>query len=182
MSNRGDSKYRPAIKELDLHERGLTEIIPSDYQDWDDITDLDCSNNNLTVLPNLPPNLRALVCKNNQLEEIPDLPQSLEYLDCSNNKLIVLPKLPTNLRSINCSNNQDVTTRPINYENVNPYIQDKVDQLITVNTDFSGYPSFYKSWYYSDLMGGRTSRRTSRRKSRSRRRRYRKKSHRYRYR
>jgi Leucine-rich repeat (LRR) protein len=46
---------------------------------------LNCSNNQLTSLPELPFNLKILECNNNQLTSLPELPSTLEYLNCENN-------------------------------------------------------------------------------------------------
>jgi Leucine-rich repeat (LRR) protein len=90
---------------------------------------LNCSENNLTQLPQLPQTLKILYCFGNplsgppkwfpdsltmldisgcDLEELPDrLPKSLNNLKCNNNKLYKLPeKLPSELNSLNCSYNQ----------------------------------------------------------------------------
>ena len=67
---------------------------------------LNCSNNQLTSLPTLPPNLTELHCYSNQLSSLPTLPPNLEVLACSNNKLTLLPTLPKNLEELYCSNNQ----------------------------------------------------------------------------
>lgn len=65
-----------------------------------------CSFNNLTYLPenicNLV-NLLHLNCCENNLTKLPELPNTLKELDCSHNKLIILPeKLPDCLEYLNC--------------------------------------------------------------------------------
>jgi len=67
---------------------------------------LDCSNNQLTQLPQLPKNLKYLYCSSNQLTELPLLPPNLKILDCIYNKLTQLPKLTSNLTNLSCSNNK----------------------------------------------------------------------------
>ena len=67
---------------------------------------LDChSNNNLSSLPELPNSLIELYCWNNNLSSLPKLPNSLKYLDCGNNSLSSLPELPNSLKRLYCSNN-----------------------------------------------------------------------------
>ena len=66
---------------------------------------LDCSSNNLTELPELPPNLKFLHCNNNNLTELPELPLTLEGLYCYNNNLIDLPIIPLTLKILHCHNN-----------------------------------------------------------------------------
>jgi Leucine-rich repeat (LRR) protein len=70
---------------------------------------LDCSDNQLTSLPNgLPTTLQKLNCSDNQLTLLPEsLPTSLQILNCSDNQLISLPKnLPPSLQMLDCSYNQ----------------------------------------------------------------------------
>lgn len=69
------------------------------------MTYLDCSNNHLTSLPNLPERLNHLYCFENQLVALPILPKGLETLDCSGNRLSSLPKLPEGLESLRCHSN-----------------------------------------------------------------------------
>ncbi|MDR2513115.1 MAG: leucine-rich repeat domain-containing protein, partial [Puniceicoccales bacterium] len=72
---------------------------------------LDCYNNQLTTLPELPSGLQRLDCHNNQLTTLPELPSSLEWLYCNNNLLTTLPELPSGLQGLNCDNNL-LTTLP----------------------------------------------------------------------
>ena len=72
------------------------------------ITSIIFSNNDLTKLPKLPPNLISLKCSSNKITQLPEeLPLSLKKLDCSYNKITKLPeKLPSNLVELDCSYNQ----------------------------------------------------------------------------
>jgi len=70
------------------------------------LTSLDCSNNQLTQLPTLPPTLKYFSCRNNQLTQLPTLPPTLKNLDCNNNQLTQLPTLPPTLEILDCSTNQ----------------------------------------------------------------------------
>ena len=71
-----------------------------DLVDYNQITHLDCYNNQLSSLPDLPSRLTHLYCSSNELSSLPDLPSTLTYLDCSNNQLSSLPDLPRNLTTI----------------------------------------------------------------------------------
>ena len=64
-----------------------------------------CDNNKLTKLPELPKTLKYLYCSDNNLTELPELPQTLKYLDCDNNKLTELPELPKTLEYLYCPSN-----------------------------------------------------------------------------
>jgi Leucine-rich repeat (LRR) protein len=90
------------------------------------VISIDCSNNNLTSLPNsmnkLLPNLRHLNCSNNNLTS---LPENINYpklnnLNCSNNNIASLPdninKVLPNLLVCNVSNNK-LTSLSINTTN-----------------------------------------------------------------
>lgn len=67
----------------------------SELVNYDDIRELNCSNNELTALPSeLPRLLQILNCSNNKLTALPKLPSTLRELNCSNNEIIELPELP----------------------------------------------------------------------------------------
>ena len=64
---------------------------------------LECSNNNLTELPELPNSLSYLSCFTNNLTELPDLPNSLNelYCSCNNDNLIYIDE---DIKTINETN------------------------------------------------------------------------------
>ncbi|PDH48874.1 MAG: hypothetical protein CND86_01350 [Bacteroidetes bacterium MED-G21] len=73
---------------------------------FENLTALNCSYNQLTQLPELPPNLITLNtshCIN--LNTIESLPNTLEFIDCSYNQIIILPDLPSNLKQLYCAVN-----------------------------------------------------------------------------
>jgi len=75
-------------------------------------TQLICSENNLTSLPELPSNLTHLYCTNNNLTSLPELSSTnLTHLYCYENKLISLPELSTKLEILYCSSN-NLTSLP----------------------------------------------------------------------
>lgn len=79
---------------------------------WAEITELYCSDNQLTCLPPLPKGLSVLNCSGNQLTSLPSLPESLEWLDCFDNQLTSLPSLPKGLEGLDCPVNQ-LTSLPL---------------------------------------------------------------------
>ena len=86
---------------LDIGCLDLTELPESEL--WKKVTRLSCSNNQLTVLPNLPL-VRSLYCSYNRLTVLPNLPLVIE-LSCPSNRLTQLPELP-NVEQLNCRYNQ----------------------------------------------------------------------------
>ena len=49
--------------------------------------------------------MTTLNCWNNQLTSLPELPKSLEYLYCDHNQLTSLPVLPKSLKRLYCRDN-----------------------------------------------------------------------------
>ena len=74
----------------------------------DDITKLDISNKGLKILPDLSrfTNLKILNCHNNNIKTLNNLPQYLEELNCYDNLIVRLDNLPMNLKKLNCKNNK----------------------------------------------------------------------------
>ena len=115
------------IKMINISNKGLT-YIPSldkfkklEYLDCSDnqiiqldnlpnsLKILDCYCNQITMLPNLPNKLEKLYCNNNQINNNQitqlDTLHNIEILDCSYNLITRLPNLPT-LEILDCSYNQ----------------------------------------------------------------------------
>jgi Leucine-rich repeat (LRR) protein len=70
------------------------------------LRELQCTDNQLTQLPTLPPTLKYLTCCHNELTQLPTLPPTLIMLYCSNNELTQLPTLPPTLTMLLCCYNQ----------------------------------------------------------------------------
>ena len=64
---------------------------------------LECSFASIKYLPILPPSLTYLNCSNNLLLDLPQIP-NVKYLNCSNNLLLKLPKITKCIKLI-CKNN-----------------------------------------------------------------------------
>ena len=88
----------PNCEELDCSENQLTQL-----PDLPNCVNLDCSYNLLTQLPELPKCVK-LYCFNNKITQLPDLP-NCEELDSSENQLTQLPALPSCVTLI-CFDNQ----------------------------------------------------------------------------
>jgi hypothetical protein len=102
--------YGRKIK-LDLSASGLQGELPLPPQLM--VTWLNCSNNQLTALPELPASLTVLYCYYNQLAVLPELPDNLTKLFCGNNQLTALPVLPASLIELRCIGNYGLAGNPI---------------------------------------------------------------------
>ena len=130
-----------------------------EFIDYEFISDINCSNNNLTSLPILPKNLVSLDCSNNNLTSLPKLPRFLESLYCNNNKLIILPFLPKTLGWLYASDN-NLTELPIlplklrilycsnNILNKLPVIPSKVKYLYCINNNLTDLPDMPENLHY----------------------------------
>ena len=91
------------IDDIEHKYNSFEEILKLD--NYNDIIHINCSNNNLSSLPELPNSLTKLWCDNNNLSSLPELPNSFTHLYCGYNNLSYLPNLPNSLRIIWCYNN-----------------------------------------------------------------------------
>ena len=89
------------IKYLFVNNNSLTSI---DVSMFKSLEVLDVSNNIITILDNLPPNLIELCCTHNQITQIAPH-DKLVRLDCSFNKLVNLSQYK-NLQILKCTHNQ----------------------------------------------------------------------------
>lgn len=102
------------VKTLDFSNKEITEI-PS-LAKYKNLTRLNCNNNLLTQIPELPDNLRFLDVRNNQIETLPPrLPRNLISFNCANNRIRQLPsELPPYLKILVCNNNRLKGMPPLN--------------------------------------------------------------------
>ena len=66
---------------------------------------LDCSNNKLKYLPELK-NITYLDCSYNELVLLPNNLSKIIYLDCKGNNLTFIPKNSNNINRLNCELNK----------------------------------------------------------------------------
>lgn len=76
---------------------------PIDLSSFFKLKILDCSNNTITHLDNLPNTLIKLYCSGNKIITLNILPQCLMKFYCSNNNLIGFNNLPLNLIEFYCA-------------------------------------------------------------------------------
>lgn len=116
---------------------------------------LECSGNNLIELPNLINNFIYYIdCSNNNIKYIDELPITLIELYCSNNNLTKLPKLPNLLYTLQCDWNL-ITFTPsfIKYKYLlEQYCTDdnKEEYLKIVACNFIKY--YWKIHYDKDIL------------------------------
>ena len=81
------------------------------------LTKLNCWENHLSFLPELPKMLKELNCWENHLSFLPELPNTLIDLYTSDNNLSILPELPNSLKYLSCAHNNWIEPIPIDYYN-----------------------------------------------------------------
>ncbi len=89
---------------LDVSNKNIADL--TGIVGFTSLLQLNCANNQLTILPALPTSLSWLFCEINQITELPPLPNNLVVLYCGSNQLKKLPTLPNTLERLLCSNNQ----------------------------------------------------------------------------
>lgn len=91
---------------MNISDKNISNLKGLDQ--YKNLKDLMCYNNNLTSLTWVPSSLQTLDCSNNKITSFDYLQYctSLKYLNCSNNQISSLNNLPTNIESLYCSNNK----------------------------------------------------------------------------
>ena len=92
------------VTELDLSNQNL-HVLP-DLSLYTNLQKLYCQNNPLTSLDNLPPQLQILSCYTCRLTSLDNLPPTLQILSCHTSHLTSLDNLPPTLQKLYCSHNQ----------------------------------------------------------------------------
>ena len=91
-----------SLEELDLSCKKLT-ILP-DLSKYTKLKALNCNNNKLISLDNLPQGLQKLDCCYNQITSLDNLQPGLQELYCSDNQITSLDNLPPGLKVLNGKN------------------------------------------------------------------------------
>jgi len=127
------------LTNLDCYEEGILYPLPK-Y-----ITNITCTNNNISRLPNLPINLTRLYASSNKLTILPKLPESLQVLECTRNKINYLPEIPSKLLYLYCyeTNLQSI---PILPKGLRILYYEETPIYNFINTYFSGLKNLYFDW------------------------------------
>lgn len=92
------------LKELFIKDFEIKSLEGLHY--FTNLQSIDCSNNLLTSIDNLPNNIKILDCSNNKLTQIISLPKMISSLTCYGNpQLFCLPPIPFATTSINIDTN-----------------------------------------------------------------------------
>jgi len=96
------------IKTLNISNSKIEGVLDLEY--FNNLIELDCSNNSITEIINIPSKLKSLNCSNNQITnlDVLDNCKKMEKLNCTKNKIksIIYPfdsrpnKYPSNLKNI----------------------------------------------------------------------------------
>ena len=108
-----------SITELNLSNQEL-DVLP-DLSMYINLKILDCYNNKITSLDNLPSSLIELSCDNNNLTSLDNLPSSLKILYCYNNNLTLLDNLPSSLKELSCGCNPFIYDFKPTLQNIRNY-------------------------------------------------------------
>ena len=128
-----------------------------DITDNDNVIELDCSNNNLTHLPeNMNfPKLEVLYCYDNNLTHLPDNMNfpNLKRITCFGNKLTQLPENMNfpNLKSFSCSSNKLTHLRDnMNFPNLKSF-SCSINKLTHLPENMN-FPNLKEVWCYDNIL------------------------------
>ena len=91
------------ITELNISSLNIIKI--PNLSRFKKLEKLNCFNNRLEELNNLPSTLIELICCNNIIQDLGILPNFLKVLDCSSNRIHKIINLPSTLEILDCSDN-----------------------------------------------------------------------------
>lgn len=90
---------------LDLSSKNISGILDlreyNEFINYKKINSIDCSNNQITEIINIPFLIKYLNCSNNQIISLLNLPNNIKYLDLPLNYINPIDKLPNSIEYIN---------------------------------------------------------------------------------
>lgn len=96
---------------INISNKNIHDISGIEY--FHRLFQLDFSQNYVTKVKQLPPNLLQLFCYDNLIDSIGSFPSTLTRIWCSDNLLDSLPSLPQALTSLECANNNLTEIPPL---------------------------------------------------------------------
>lgn len=91
----------PNLKHLNCSNNNVSNL----PENMPKLQELICSNNNITYIPSsYSEKLTKLICDFNRITEIEEMPK-LKILNCNNNEIIKLPNYIRHLQTLSCDNN-----------------------------------------------------------------------------
>lgn len=138
----------PSLVEIHCFDNQIEEL--PDLDNLPLLNYLNCSNNKIRKIGNLPRTLTRLRCNKNRLTELPALPECLVKLCCEYNHIEKLPKLPNTLKHLDCSHNSELVDLPrlpetmeyLNYTGTrSPFCNMNLENLLKLQR--------FKTFYYT---------------------------------
>lgn len=99
-----NSAIRNQDSELKVNHWNISTI-PKELAHATHIRVLDISDNKISIIENLPPNLETLIARNNQIRHIVDIPSSVTKIDMSVNYIDSIINIPHAIIELNVSRN-----------------------------------------------------------------------------
>ncbi len=97
------NQYSPNITELNISYKNIKGSL--DLSKFTKLSKLNCNNNHITSLYNLPSSLTILYCGSNKITSLDNLPSTLTELNCYGNQIKSLDNLPLTLTELYCDYN-----------------------------------------------------------------------------
>jgi Leucine-rich repeat (LRR) protein len=100
-------EFADGVTEINISNKNIKGTL--DFTRFSKLIKLNCDDNLITSLYNLPNSLIELCCSYNQITSLDNLPTSLIKLYCYRNNITNLDNLPNSLKILDCCNNKITT-------------------------------------------------------------------------
>ena len=115
---------------VDISNKNITSLTEINWNVYsDEITELNCSYNQLTNLVGCPNTIQELNCSQNNLTNLVGCPNSVKELDCNSNRLTSLEGCPNTVKELWCWDN------PLALEWLNLSIDEIKDKLFNIRVE-----------------------------------------------
>ncbi len=92
------STFSDDVLEIDISKKDIVGAL--DFDRFTNLIKLNCKDNQITELNNLPDSLQILICFKNNITKLDNLPKNLIKLDCGDNQISSLDNLPKTLQKL----------------------------------------------------------------------------------